>query len=217
MKNVFYIIILTHGAAFVDLKEEFALISNRPNCSTQTGIVSFSSLLLFLLALDPNTAKSWINSNVIPFYPASKIIFITVGNEVILSNDANLVSHLLLAMQNLQNALDSASLGGKIKVSSVHAMAVLGQSEPPSSGRFKPEYVDVLKGILEFSNATGSPFAINPYPYFAYSTDPRPDTLAFCLFQPNAGRLDSNTNIKYMNMFDAQVRTNPFCFICVES
>ena len=43
------------------------------------------------LASDPNTAKSWINSNVIPFYPASKIIFITVGNEVILSNDANLV------------------------------------------------------------------------------------------------------------------------------
>ncbi|WOL17562.1 hypothetical protein Cni_G26355 [Canna indica] len=30
---------------------------------------------------------------------------------------------------------------------------------------------------------------INPYPFFAYHSDPRPETLAFCLFQPNLGRL----------------------------
>ncbi|KAJ6692681.1 GLUCAN ENDO-13-BETA-GLUCOSIDASE BG1-RELATED-RELATED [Salix purpurea] len=35
----------------------------------------------------------------------------------------------------------------------------------------------------------------------------RPETLAFCLFQPNSGRVDSGNGIKYMNMFDAQVRT----------
>ncbi|MBA0557879.1 hypothetical protein Golob_014921, partial [Gossypium lobatum] len=51
----------------------------------------------------------------------------------------------------------------------------------------------------------GSPFAINPYPFFAYQSDPRPETLAFCLFQPNAGRVDRVSGIKYMNMFDAQV------------
>lgn len=62
-----------------------------------------------------------------------------------------------------------------------------------------------MKEMLGFNNATGSPFAINPYPYFAYASDSRPETLAFCLFQPNTGRFDPNTNINYMNMFDAQL------------
>ncbi|XP_059637443.1 glucan endo-1,3-beta-glucosidase 7-like [Cornus florida] len=157
------------------------------------------------MASDPSFAKNWINSNVIPFYPASKIIVINVGNEVMSSGDPNLMNQLLPAMQNLQNALNSASLGGKIKVSTVHSMAVLKQSDPPSAGSFDPSIGDLLKGILGFNGATGSPFTINPYPFFAYQSDPRPDTLAFCLFQPNAGRVDSGTNIKYTNMFDAQV------------
>lgn len=163
------------------------------------------------LASDPNFAKTWVNTNVVPYYPASNIILVTVGNEVITSNDAGLVNQMLPAIQNVQSALDAASLGGKIKVSTVHSMAVLRDSEPPSAGRFHPEYDTVLQGLLSFNNATGSPFAINPYPYFAYRSDPgRADNLAFCLFQPNAGRIDSNTNIKYMNMFDAQVSTTDF-------
>ncbi|KAL7117284.1 hypothetical protein ACP275_03G062400 [Erythranthe tilingii] len=157
------------------------------------------------MAADPNFAKNWIGANVAPFYPASKIILINVGNEVMSYNDRNLMAQLLPAMQNLQNALDSADLGGKIKVSTVHSMAVLRQSDPPSSGSFDPSIGDLLKGLLGFNKATGSPFAINPYPYFAYRSDPRPETLAFCLFQPNSGRVDSGSKIKYTNMFDAQV------------
>ncbi|CAJ2675577.1 unnamed protein product [Trifolium pratense] len=158
------------------------------------------------LASDPNFAKTWINTNVIPFYPASNIILITVGNEVITSNDTNLINGMLPAIQNVQKALDEASLGGKIRVSTVHTMSVLSNSEPPSAGSFHDEYSAVLKGLLSFNKDTGSPFAINPYPYFAYKSDPgRADNLAFCLFQPNAGRVDANTKLNYMNMFDAQV------------
>ncbi|KAL8250625.1 hypothetical protein R6Q59_034318 [Mikania micrantha] len=155
------------------------------------------------MAGDVNFAKSWIGSNVLPYYPASKIILINVGNEVLQYGEPELKTQLLPAMKNLQTAIDEASL--QIKVSTVHSMTVLGQSEPPSAGRFDPSVVDLLKGLLDFNKATGSPFMINPYPYFAYQTDPRPETLAFCLFQPNAGRPDSGTNINYMNMFDAQV------------
>ncbi|XP_073276808.1 glucan endo-1,3-beta-glucosidase 7-like [Primulina huaijiensis] len=157
------------------------------------------------MASDSNFAKNWVNVNVLPFHPASKIILINVGNEVMSYNDRNLMQQLLPAMQNLQNALNSANLGGKIKVSTVHSMAVLRQSDPPSSGSFDPSIQDLLKGLLEFNAATSSPFAINPYPYFAYRSDPRPETLAFCLFQPNSGRVDSGSKIKYTNMFDAQV------------
>ncbi|CAI0377332.1 unnamed protein product, partial [Linum tenue] len=135
------------------------------------------------LASDPNSAGQWVNSNVLPFYPASSIVLVTVGNEVLLSGDQNLISQLLPAMQNVQNALNSASLGGKVKVSTVHSM----------------------KALLQFQRGVGSPIAVNPYPFFAYQSDPRPETLAFCLFQPNAGRVDSGSGIKYMNMFDAQV------------
>ncbi|KAK6240944.1 hypothetical protein SCA6_006333 [Theobroma cacao] len=156
------------------------------------------------LASDPNSAAQWVNSNVLPFYPASKIILITVGNEVLMTNDPNLINQLLPAMQNVQNALNAASLGGKVKVSTVHSMAVLSQSDPPSSGLFSPSYQPALKGLLQFQKENGSPFAINPYPFFAYQSDSRPETLAFSLFQPNAGRVDSGNGIKYTNMFDAQ-------------
>ncbi|XP_031129466.1 glucan endo-1,3-beta-D-glucosidase-like [Ipomoea triloba] len=157
------------------------------------------------LASDPNFAGQWVSSNVLAYYPASKIIVVTVGNEVMSSGEQSLVSQLLPAMQNVQKALNAASLGGKIKVSTVHSMAVMSQSDPPSSGAFNPATGDTMKALLQFHKENGSPFMINPYPFFAYQSDPRPETLAFCLFQPNAGRVDAGSGIKYMNMFDAQV------------
>lgn len=157
------------------------------------------------LASNPNSAAQWINTNVSPYYPASNIVLVTVGNEVMSSMDQNLISQLVPAMQNVQNALSSANLGRKVKVSTVHSMAVLSQSDPPSSGRFNPVFEQTMKAVVEFLKENESAFAINPYPFFAYQSDPRPETLAFCLFQPNSGRVDSGTGIKYMNMFDAQV------------
>ncbi|XP_004507424.1 glucan endo-1,3-beta-glucosidase 7 [Cicer arietinum] len=156
------------------------------------------------LASNPNSATQWVNSNVLPYYPASNITLITVGNEVMTSGDNGLISQLLPAIQNVQNALNSVSLGG-IKVSTVHSMAVLTQSDPPSSGSFDPALQDTLKQLLEFQKDNKSPFTINPYPFFAYQSDPRSETLAFCLFQPNSGRVDSGNGKLYTNMFDAQV------------
>ncbi|XP_042015619.1 glucan endo-1,3-beta-glucosidase 7-like [Salvia splendens] len=157
------------------------------------------------LASDPTFAEKWIDANVAPFHPASKIAAINVGNAVLSYNDRNLRAQLLPAMRNLQAALESTGLAGEIKVSTVHSMAVLGRSDPPSSGSFDPAIEDLLSGVLSFNNATGSAFGINPYPYFAYRSDPRPETLAFCLFKPNSGRVDSGSKINYTNMFDAQV------------
>ncbi|KAF8020541.1 hypothetical protein BT93_G1079 [Corymbia citriodora subsp. variegata] len=157
------------------------------------------------LASDPNVAGQWVGANILQFYPASNITLVTVGNEVLKSNDENLISQLLPAMQNVQKAITAAGLGGKVRVSSVHAMSLLSQSDPPSSGLFHPSFEGRLRDLLEFQRENGSPLAINPYPFFAYQSDPRPETLAFCLFQPNAGRVDSGTGINYMNMFDAQV------------
>ncbi|CAJ1933494.1 unnamed protein product [Sphenostylis stenocarpa] len=157
------------------------------------------------LASDPDSATQWVNANVLPHYPESNITLITLGNEIMSSGDEGLVSQVLPAMQNVQNALDSASLGGKIKVSTVHSMAILTQSEPPSAGSFDPGFMDILQPLVAFLKNNESPFAINPYPFFAYQSDPRPETLAFCLFQPNSGRVDKGSGKIYSNMFDAQV------------
>ncbi|CAA2962040.1 glucan endo-1,3-beta-D-glucosidase-like, partial [Olea europaea subsp. europaea] len=84
-------------------------------------------------------------------------------------------------------------------------MAVLGQFSPPSSGAFHVSFVDALKDLLKFQSAHGSPFMINAFPFYYYENNRSPETLAFCLFQPNSGQLDLKSNITYMNMFDVEV------------
>ncbi|MCI79957.1 glucan endo-13-beta-glucosidase 7-like, partial [Trifolium medium] len=54
------------------------------------------------LASDPNAAAQWVNTNVLPYYPASNITLITVGNEVLTSGDQGLVSQLVPAIRNVQ-------------------------------------------------------------------------------------------------------------------
>ncbi|CAL9174890.1 unnamed protein product [Musa hybrid cultivar] len=153
------------------------------------------------LASDPSAAASWAAANVLPYVPATSISLVAVGNEALDSGDAALASQLLPAMRNLGSAVAASG----VKVSTVHTMSVLAHSEPPSSGAFRPELSADLTGILGFLRDTGSPFMINPYPFFAYRSDPRPETLAFCLFQPNPGRFDAGSKLMYTNMFDAQV------------
>ncbi|WOL08961.1 hypothetical protein Cni_G17714 [Canna indica] len=158
------------------------------------------------LASDPSAARSWVAANVLPYLPATAISVVSVGNEVLSpGDDASLGPQLVPAMRNLQSALSAAAPSAGIKVSTVHSMAVLGSSEPPSAGTFRADISSSLASVLGFLSQTGAPFMINPYPYFAYQSDPRPETLAFCLFQPNPGRHDAGTGITYTNMFDAQV------------
>ncbi|KAG0485391.1 hypothetical protein HPP92_009470 [Vanilla planifolia] len=157
------------------------------------------------LAADPSAAAAWVSSKILPFIPASSISAISVGNEVLTMSDQSLSSQLLSAMQNLRSALSSSAAASGIKVSTVNSMAVLAQSDPPSAGAFHPELAATLQPLLKFLHDGSHPFMINPYPYFAYQSDPRPETLAFCLFQPGPGRHDPGTGITYTNMFDAQV------------
>jgi hypothetical protein len=84
-------------------------------------------------------------------------------------------------------------------------MAVLASSDPPSSGAFHTDLAGSLDPVLDFLHQNGAPLMINPYPFFAYASDTRPETLAFCLFQPNPGRVDAGSGLTYTNMFDAQL------------
>jgi len=151
------------------------------------------------LASSPAAAASWAAANIPTTVTVSAI---SVGNELLNSGDPTLAPQLLPAMQNLLAALPA---GSTTKISTVHSMAVLSASDPPSSGAFHSDLAGSLDPVLDFLHQNGAPFMINPYPYFAYASDTRPETLAFCLFQPNAGRVDAVSGLTYTNMFDAQL------------
>lgn len=51
------------------------------------------------------SAQNWVNANVKPFYPATNIHRILVGNEILHSLDQNLINNLVPAMKTLHLAL----------------------------------------------------------------------------------------------------------------
>lgn len=148
-----------------------------------------------------SAAKQWVATHITPFVPQSNIIRVLVGNEVLHWGPQNLIDNLVPAMRTLYQALQQA--GHKnIQVSTPHSLGILGRSEPPSTGRFRPGWdVGVLAPMLKFLHETKSPFIVNPYPYF----DVGPKNVNFCLFKRNRGRFDRWTKKMYYNMFESQL------------
>ncbi|XP_061362716.1 glucan endo-1,3-beta-glucosidase-like [Gastrolobium bilobum] len=147
-------------------------------------------------------AEQWVKTNVQPFIPATNIIRILIGNEVLSTANKLLISNLVPAMQTLHTALVAASLDNRIKVSTPHSLGILSNSNPPSSGKFRQGYdTHVLKPMLSFLNDSNAPFMVNPYPFFGCSAN----TLDYALFMPNSGVFDDNTKLHYTNMLDAQL------------
>lgn len=153
---------------------------------------------------DPKQALSWVKNNVQCYLPATKIACIAVGNEVLTFNDSTLSSHLLPAMENIQQALVSLNLHHQVSVTTPHNLGVLDVSYPPSAAVFRRDLVQKLSCILDFHCKVGSAFLINAYPFFAYKADPKQIPLDFVLFE-GAGIVDSGTGLHYGNMFYAQI------------
>ncbi|TYG57125.1 hypothetical protein ES288_D08G118000v1 [Gossypium darwinii] len=135
-----------------------------------------------------NFAQQWVEDYIQPHTPATNIVRILVGNEVISTANKLLIVSLVTAMETLQTALVAASLDRRIQVSTPHSLGILSNSSPPSTGKFR-------------QGDSNSPFMVNPYPFF----DCSPDTLDYALFQPNAVVFDENTQLFYTNMLDAQL------------
>ncbi|KAH7663432.1 Glycoside hydrolase family 17 protein [Dioscorea alata] len=155
--------------------------------------------------MDSSKAVAWLQQNVQPYISQTKIICITVGNEVLSGNDTVLMSNLVPAMQSVYEALQSLGLDKQVTVSTAHSFFILGNSFPPSAGSFQQDLIPYIQPILNFHSQTNSPFLINAYPFFAYKADPGSISLAYVLFQPNAGITDPNTNLTYDNMLYAQI------------
>ncbi|XP_030470729.1 glucan endo-1,3-beta-glucosidase 11 [Syzygium oleosum] len=154
---------------------------------------------------DPQQALQWVSAHIKPYFPATRITGIQVGNEVLTDPDPTLMANLVPAMAGIHGALAQLGLDSQIQVSSPNSLAVLAQSFPPSAGTFKSEVYSVVYQYLQFLSTTESPFWINAYPYFAYKDDPSSISLDYVLFNPNPGMVDPYTKLRYDNMLYAQV------------
>ncbi|TVU34723.1 hypothetical protein EJB05_16570 [Eragrostis curvula] len=150
------------------------------------------------LAASQAFAASWVQTNVRPFYPDVKIMYIAVGNEV----EDGVAQSILPAMQNLEGALAAAGLGGAIKVSTCVRLDVVTYSFPPSMGTFAKPY---MAGIALFLATTGAPLLTNVYPYFAYKYSHGDISLNYALFLPGTTVRDAGNGLIYTNLFDAMV------------
>ncbi|KAL6224097.1 hypothetical protein ACLB2K_002953 [Fragaria x ananassa] len=137
-------------------------------------------------------ADTWLKNSILPYYPATKITYITVGAEVT-ETTGNVSALVVPAMRNVLTALKKAGLSKKIKVSSTHSLGVLSRSFPPSAGAFSSSYASFLKPLLEFLAENQSPFMIDIYPYYAYRDSPSNVTLDYALFQASSEVIDPNT------------------------
>ncbi|CAI8601489.1 unnamed protein product [Vicia faba] len=167
-------------------------------------IVTVENQILNLLN-DPQQAVQWVNTNIKPYVPETKITGIQVGNEVFTEIDSSLIQYLVPAMINIHNGLVQLGLDTNIHVSTPSSLEVLEESYPPSAGSFRSEISGVMYQLLNFLSKTKSPFWINAYPYFAYKNNPNQISLDYVLFNPNQGMVDPNTNLHYDNMLYAMV------------
>ncbi|KAM5567420.1 glucan endo-1,3-beta-glucosidase 11-like [Rosa sericea] len=147
----------------------------------------------------------WVSTHIKPYFPATKITGIAVGNEI---DATDLLPSLVPAMSSIQGALSQLGLDSHIKVSSPFSYSVIKESYPPSAGSFKSEVSGVMSQLLQFLSSTKAPFWINAYPYFAYKGNSKEIPLDYVLFSnagSSAGVTDPNSNLHYDNMLYAQV------------
>ncbi|XP_077214989.1 glucan endo-1,3-beta-glucosidase 13-like [Tasmannia lanceolata] len=167
--------------------------------------VGFPNEQLSSIAKHPSQALTWVQNNILPFHPSTQIETIAVGNEVFV-DPHNTTSFLVPAMINIQAALVKYKLDSVIKISTPIALSCLQSSYPSSAGAFKSELIEpVIKPMLEFLRRTGSFLMVNAYPFFAYEGNADVISLDYALFRPNAGVVDSGNNLRYLNLFDAQI------------
>ncbi|CAH1435073.1 unnamed protein product [Lactuca virosa] len=155
-------------------------------------------------------AKHWVKDNVVKHIDHNvKITMVAVGNEPFREDYENMyINSTLLALENIQRALDKLSLGDRIKAS-VPFNEDIYMTPPwkpfPSAGIFRPDISDQVEDIADFLAKHNAPFIVNIYPFMsvALTDDSFPSDFAF--FDGNVGITDDN--IDYTNVFDASYDT----------
>ncbi|KAF0907886.1 hypothetical protein E2562_022288 [Oryza meyeriana var. granulata] len=162
---------------------------------------------LYTMASDYGNAKDWVKKNVkrYDFDGGVTIKYVAVGNEPFLkSYNGSFIKITLPALQNIQNALNDARVGDRIKAT-VPLNADVYESTVPSAGRFRPDISGLMTDIVKFLAKNNAPFTVNIYPFFSlYLYDYFPFYFAF--FDGGSTPV-FDFGIFYTNVFDANFDT----------
>ncbi|KAL4607050.1 glucan endo-1,3-beta-glucosidase 8-like [Castanea sativa] len=161
---------------------------------------------------DYDRAKQWVQKNVSRylFNGGVNIKYAAVGNEPFLTSyNGSFLNITLPALQNIQNALNEAGVGDKIKATvPLNADVYFSPttSAYPSAGRFRADIADLMTQIVQFLSKNNAPFTVNIYPFLSlYGNDNFPIDYAF--FDGVSQPVVDVNGIQYTNVFDANFDT----------
>ncbi|KAK5795437.1 hypothetical protein PVK06_036703 [Gossypium arboreum] len=148
-------------------------------------------------------ASAWVNANIQPFHPQTKIKYISIGNEIVLIGNPAHINGLVPAMRTLTEALRKAGPQFQdIKVTSAHALNMFQGLTVPSLARFRVDLAETFfKPVLQFHQQNKSPFMINPYPYFELNV--MSNNIDFAVFRKTPGVFDPASKKTYSNALDS--------------
>ncbi|XP_047321380.1 probable glucan endo-1,3-beta-glucosidase A6 [Impatiens glandulifera] len=164
--------------------------------------------LLVSISTNQAIADEWVRSQVLPFYPKTKIRYVLVGNEILSIPDRNIQLSLVPSMYRIQKSLAKFGLLRKVRVTTSLAMDVLQASYPPSNGTFRADIsTQIIKPMLQFLKYTKSFLFLDVYPYFAWASNPVDIKLDYALLSSanNIRVKDPGTGLTYTNLLDQMI------------
>ncbi|CAL5076680.1 unnamed protein product [Urochloa decumbens] len=174
-------------------------------------MVAIPNIMLADLADDARKAKDWVKRNVkrYDFDGGVTIKYVAVGNEPFLeSYNGTFINITFPALQNIQNALNDAGIGDRIKATVPLNADVYNSpaNHPvPSAGRFRTDIAGLMTDIVRFLAKNNAPFTVNIYPFLSlYLNDNFP--LDYAFFDGGATPVNDN-GVLYTNVFDANFDT----------
>ncbi|KAF7811180.1 glucan endo-1,3-beta-glucosidase 1-like isoform X1 [Senna tora] len=175
-------------------------------------IIGVPNNQLLAIGSSNTTAASWIDRNVVAYYPETLITGIAVGDEVLTTIPSS-APILVPAIQSLYNALVASNLHDQIKISTPHAASIILDPFPPSQAFFNQTLVSFILPLLQFLSKTGSPLMMNLYPYYVFMQNKGVVPLDNALFKPltpSKEMVDPNTLLHYENVLDAMIDATYF-------
>lgn len=169
--------------------------------------ISVPNNQLLAIGSSNTTAATWIDRNVVAFYPETLITAIAVGDEVLTTIPSS-APLLMPAIESLYSALVAANLHTQIQISTPNAASIVLDPFPPSQAFFNQSMASVISQLLQFLSRTKSPLMMNLYPYYVFMQNKGVVPLDNSLFKPltpSKEMVDPNTLLHYTNVLDAMV------------
>ncbi|CAI9087284.1 OLC1v1021321C1 [Oldenlandia corymbosa var. corymbosa] len=165
------------------------------------------------ISSDQHISDQWVKTNVLPFYPQTKITVILVGNEILSPWNNQYKFYLVPAMNKIYQSLKTFGLHNAIKVGTPIAFDALESSVfRPSNGTFRSDIsIKFMKPMLHFLNSTKSYFFVDLYPYFEWVDKPKKISLNYALLSAkNTSFKDPVSGLVYHNLLDQMLDSMVF-------